>query len=161
MDRVSSDHAEWPVLQIEGVPVAPVVTEGDVIFRVSVSASVYIEQVQSIIEQPIASVHLYLGKPDLDLVRTEEQLNSYAHTFRQTLSDILHLAPNVKCVHLFFAGPPTLAFRCGQQISKTMDPEVIVYNYSRRDTPAYRWSLNLCTGQIIDRNANSPEEDQL
>ena len=157
---LAHEHTEWPPLQVEGIPMSPVMTEGDVVLRISVSAFVYAESVQALIENPVVSAHLYLEKPDLDLVQTETQLNNYARIFRQTLSDITRFVPHTKRVHVFFAGPPTLAFRCGQQISKTMDPEVIIYNYSRRDIPTYRWSLNLYTGQIIDRGVISDKEQE-
>ena len=108
------------------------------------------EQVQGLAPNAIASVHLAIDTPRLDCVGCEDQLNEYALAFRQVLTDIQRLLPNMQKIYLFFAGPPTLAFTCGQQISKTMDPDVVVFNFSRKDQPNYRWGLNLCTGEILD-----------
>ena len=48
---------------------------------------------------------------------------------------------------------PTLAFRCGQQINHNIDPEIVVYNYSKADNPRYRWAINLQTRETIERKA--------
>jgi hypothetical protein len=44
---------------------------------------------------------------------------------------------------MFYAGPLSLAFRCGQHISKSIHPRVVVYNYTGKDTPAYSWGLDI------------------
>lgn len=140
----------WSKIAIVGLPSTRSDLRGEVVLRMSVSSEVLLEQVQEVISSPIASVHLAVDDPHLDYITCEEQLNEYASRFRQVLTDIQRLVPNARTVHLFFAGPPVLAFRCGQQISKTSDPDVIVFNFSKRDSPNYRWALNICTGEIHD-----------
>ena len=51
--------------------------------------------------------------------------------------------PAATGIHLFYSGPPPLAFYCGQQLSKTIHPQVVVYNYVARDTPNYSWGIDL------------------
>ena len=140
----------WSKISIEGLPTSSSHLAGDVVIRMSVSSEVTMEQVQGLAPNAIASVHLAIDTPRLDCVGCEDQLNEYALAFRQVLTDIQRLLPNMQKIYLFFAGPPTLAFTCGQQISKTMDPDVVVFNFSRKDQPNYRWGLNLCTGEILD-----------
>ena len=142
--------AGWSKIVVEGLPSTSSEFQGDVILRVSISSAVLVEQVQGLVPSPIASIHVSVEDPHLDYVTNEDQLNEYAFVFRQVLTDVHRLFPNAQSIYLFFAGPPGLAFRCGQQISKTSDPDVIVFNFSRKDRPNYRWGLNLCTGEILD-----------
>jgi hypothetical protein len=51
--------------------------------------------------------------------------------------------PNTRRIHVFYSGPPPVAFHFGQQISKTIHPKVIVYNYVSKDTPPYSWGLEI------------------
>lgn len=123
---------------------------GDVIIRVSISYSVREDQIEGIVKQPLASFHLRLDEPRTDVVTSEAQLDSYTRMFHELLVDINAHFPNRKRVHLFMSVPPTVAFRFGQQVSKTIDPEILAYNYSNKDHPAYGWAVNIGTGEVID-----------
>jgi hypothetical protein len=46
-----------------------------------------------------------------------------------------------RCIHLFYAGPVSLAFHLGQQISENIHPPVIVWNYRREQ--GYNWAVDL------------------
>jgi len=71
------------------------------------------------------------------------QLESYARVFRSVLDDIHNTDANIKRIHVFYAGPVSLAFRCGQLISPTIHPEVLIYNYFIHDVPRYKWGIRV------------------
>lgn len=73
-------------------------------------------------------------------MRSEEQVDEYATTFRGMLDSLESLSPRAKGVHLFYAGPMALAFRIGQQISPSMHPPVTVWNYR---AGRYEWGIDL------------------
>jgi hypothetical protein len=54
--------------------------------------------------------------------------------------------PNASGIHIFYSGPPPLAFACGQFVSKTIHPRLVVYNYLASDVPSYSWGLDLTRG---------------
>jgi hypothetical protein len=78
-------------------------------------------------------------------------LDDFTDAFRMVRQSIISKFPDVEQVHLFYAGPPTLAFRCGQQINPNIDPDYLIYNYSKDDDPRYRWALNLRTEEVIEK----------
>jgi nucleoside phosphorylase len=128
---------------------------GDVIIRMSISYTVRCQQIQEIVKQPLALFHLSLAKPKTDIVTSEKQLDGYARAFHQLLVDINARFPNTQRIHLFLAAPPTVAFKCGQQVSKTVDPDILVYNFSNKDQPNYGWAINVMTGEVIERRNKS------
>jgi hypothetical protein len=149
-----SKTGSGPRLSLQEVPAGSSDDVGDVIVRMSISYAVRSQQIQDIVEQPLASFHLSLAKPKPDVVASEKQLDGYTRAFHQLLVDIHARFPNTQRIHLFLAAPPTLVFRCGQQVSKTVDPDVLVYNFSNKDTPNYGWAINVVTGKVIERRSN-------
>jgi hypothetical protein len=99
--------------------------------------------VAEVLPTPCASQELGLAQPQLDVVTSEQQLRAYTQAFRQMMDQVHELLPRATCIHLFYAGPPSLAFCCGQQISKTIHPRIIVYNYFGMDVPKYSWGLDI------------------
>ena len=116
---------------------------GDVVVRISVSYLVTFEDVEGIVPNPIASLHLRIDQPRRDVVNSEEQLQQYGDTFRDVLDEIHNKLPNTERVHIFYAGPVALAVSFGRLISKTIHPKIIVYNYSSKDNPRYPWGLEI------------------
>lgn len=154
------DSGEWVDLPeksvqsdvlVGGFPEHIVEQPGDVVMLMSVSYTITSPEPNEIVNHPLAHIHIRAEKPQLGLIDSQEILNKFTQTFRNALQRINQCFPHVQRVHLFYAGPPTLAFRCGQQINRNIDPEIIVYNYSRRDYPNYRWALNLQTEEIVER----------
>ncbi len=132
-----------PELRRAGLPRGVNRRAGDVIMRISVSYPVTLEAIPSVVRDPLASIHLALDPPVLDAVTSERQVSAYGHVFRRVLDDLKCLLPKTRTIHLFYAGPAGLAFHCGQQISKTIHPHVVVYNYSTKDEPPYAWGLTI------------------
>jgi len=136
---------------VDGFPKDPIEEIGDVILLMSVTTNIISKEPNQIVDHPLATIHIRAKNPHRGLIDDEKSLNEFTRTFREILEKINVQFPNVQRVHLFFSSQPTLAFRCGQQINRNMDPEIIVYNYSKQDQPHYRWALNLQTSEIIER----------
>lgn len=122
---------------------------GDVVLRVSISFEVAEDLTKAVCSSPLASLHLKVAVPARDIVSHYKIVEDYTQRFRSTLDSIASFMPKTTRVHLFYAGPATLAFNFGRQISRTTHPEVAVYNYVFRPEPKYSW------GVVI----NKPEDD--
>lgn len=131
----------YPKIKLEGMPTYLDQTKGDLIIRISVSYPVTLEAITGIVPTPIASLHLAIDHPGLDIVTSKKQLREYSMIFRAMLDEIHNKLPNTECIHIFYAGPVTVAFNFGRMISKTIHPKIIIYNYFSRDTPSYAWGL--------------------
>ena len=125
----------------------------DIVICISVSYRIADGLVEDIAAHCAASFHLSLKNPSLDIVKSEEQNNIYSRLFLKVLTDININHPLTERIHLFIAAPPPLVFRLGQQVSKMIDPTILVYNYSQRDNPKYGWALNIMTGEVIERRS--------
>jgi hypothetical protein len=132
-----------PALTLSGLPSAVVWEQGDVVIRINVSYRVLEQAVAEIVAAPLASLELSLAQPQLDVVTSEQQVRDYTQAFRQMMDQVHELLPHATCIHIFYAGPPSLAFCCGQQISKTIHPRIVVYNYFGKDVPRYSWGLDI------------------
>jgi hypothetical protein len=84
-----------------------------------------------------------LAEPALNAVTSEYQTRTYGTTFRTVLDTLVRMLPNIRRIHIFYAGPATLAFHLGRQISKSIHPHVTVYNYMAKDCPPYSWGLTI------------------
>jgi len=134
---------ESPPLLLSGLPARVKRAQGDVVIRMSLSYRVTPDVVAAIVPAPIASLHLGLEQPTLDIVTSEHQVREYGQAFRQMMDHVHELLPNATGIHLFYAGPPAVAFYCGQQVSKTIHPRIVVYNYVAKDVPNYSWGLDI------------------
>ncbi|CAG0975680.1 hypothetical protein ANRL4_01550 [Anaerolineae bacterium] len=145
------EKSSLPVVRVEGLPEHLIDSPGDVVLLMSVSYNIHSAEPSQVVDRPTALVHIRAEQPRLGLIDSEEVLDRFTNTFRQVLQTLTATMPQISRIHLFYAGPPALAFRCGQQINRNIDPEIVVYNYSRRDRPHYRWAVNLQTNEIVER----------
>ena len=136
-------EVDGPALKLDGIPPRGDGQAGDVLARISISDVVRLEDVERIVPSPLASLHLYIEPTRRDAVRSERQLSSYGVAFRSMLDDIHRLFPGRNRLHLFYAGPVSLAVYFGQLISPTIDRSVVVYNYTGKDCPPYSWGLEI------------------
>jgi len=136
---------EGQTLKLTGLPARVKRARGDVIVRISVSYQVTNEAIAGIVPLPIASLHLGIDHPEIDVVTSEHQVREYGRVFRSMLDSIHHRLPNTSRVHIFYSGPPPVAFHFGQQISKTIHSRIIIYNYVSKDTPPYSWGFEITT----------------
>jgi len=148
---LSRDKASWQEIIVDNIPTQIITDVEDIVLIMSISYQVLIEQIEGALDiSSMPLLYIKLNHPSPDLVKYEEQLERYAQAFHRVIAEIRKFFPNAKRIHLFYSGPPILAFRCGQQISKTVDPNLIVYNFSNKDTPNYGWALNIHSGEVID-----------
>lgn len=142
---------DMPQLRVSGLPPRVRPGVGDVVVRVSIVHRVTAEVVAEVIPLPMASIHLTLKQPRGDVVTSEQHIREYGRVFRQTMDAIHERLPGASGIHVFFAGPASLAFYCGQLVSKTIHPRFVVYNYTGQDVPRYSWGLDLT------RDINAPD----
>jgi len=131
-----------PQLYLSGLPADIERGQGDVVVRISLSYRVTADTVAEVIPEPLASIELGLDQPQLDAVTNEPQLWAYTRAFREMMDQIHHYLPRATGIHIFYAGPPALAFACGQHVSKTIHPRLVIYNFFGRDQPRYSWGLD-------------------
>jgi len=130
-------------IKLDGLPTQVHEEMGDVLLRISISDAVRVEDVVDIVPSPIASIHLHIQPTKRDVLCSEHQLRICGARFRSLLDSIHEVLPNRRRVHLFYAGPVSLAVYFGQMIRPTIDRRVVVYNYTSKDSPAYSWGLEI------------------
>ena len=132
---------EYPPLTVKGLPEAvPSTEEGEVVIRVAVSAPVTSQATKPVVPNSLCEIDLAIPDTRRNKVVSEAQVREYGAVFRETLERVMHLYPKVIRIHLFYAGPCSLAFHLGQQISENMHPPVVVWNYAQG---AYKWGINM------------------
>jgi hypothetical protein len=131
-----------PQLRLSGLPADIERRQGDVVVRINISYRVTEDTVAEVIAEPLASIELGLDQPQLDPVTSESQLWAYTRAFREMMDQIHHYLPRATGIHMFYAGPAALAFACGQQVSKTIHPRLVIYNFFGRDQPRYSWGFD-------------------
>ena len=115
----------------------------EAVIRFGVSYPILDVDVKQIVSRSLLTVDLTLPSPAPDSIRNISQLENYAREFRNTLDKIHNLDVGIERVHVFYSGPVCLAFRCGQLISPTIHPKVLIYNYFSRDVPRYKWGIHV------------------
>jgi nucleoside phosphorylase len=146
-----NDGYDFPELSLSEDSISNSGFSQEVVIRASISYPVTIAHAMSVVENPQASYHLSLHDPKPDVVISNNQVNDYATRFHSLLVHIKKRFPDAEYIHLLLSVSPPVAFRFAQQISKTIDPDIIVWNYSRKDHPNYGWGINIMSGKVIDR----------
>lgn len=130
---------DFPPLAVSGVPKRRVNDAGDVLVRMGVSYPVLPAQTLAAVPAPRVQIDLSVPDQKRSMVRSEAQTRAYGAAFRAVLDAVRAKVPNCRRVHLFYAGPVSLAFHLGQQISENIHPPVVVWNFSR----GYDWAIDL------------------
>ncbi|MBE9013466.1 SAVED domain-containing protein [Pseudanabaenaceae cyanobacterium LEGE 13415] len=143
----------FPRLESYGIPNQQVWQAKDVILRVSVSYSISASQAAIVAPEGAIEIDLTLSNPERSIVRSEAQVREYGQIFRRTLDLIAQKLPPGQRIHLFYAGPVSLGFHLGQQISENIHPPVIVWNYHRK----YDWAIDLSTAYLGEECIVRPE----
>ena len=155
--EILQEAEEFPQIEVAGLSDVATQSAGDIIVRISISYPVSPEAIEGVVSNPIGSVHLSIDQPTRDVVISNKQRVQYSMVFKDMLDAIAEKMSNTDRIHMFYAGPVALAVDFGRQISKTLHPKVIVYNYSMSDDPpGYAWGLEVNSGVdsqnfLIDR----------
>lgn len=86
---------------------------------------------------------LSLEEPKRNSIVSRVQLMKYKTQFRDLMDNINRNNRDVKNVHIFYSGQPSLAFILGSSISKRMDKNIFVHNHTGTETPKYSWGIKL------------------
>ncbi len=131
--------ANYPAMVASGIPKRRVKDACEVVVRMGVSYPVPPEPTLAAVPAPRVQIDLAVPAPERSLVRSEAQTRAYGAAFRAVLDGLRKTVPNCRRVHLFYAGPVSLAFHLGQQVSENIHPPVVAWNFSR----AYDWGIDL------------------
>jgi hypothetical protein len=90
-------------------------------------------------------VHFQLEvEPQKLIIRQEQQVREYAAVIRDTVEQLVAKERRaIKSIHLFAAVPVSLSFLIGQALSSTALPGCYVYNFNGKDSPHYKWCVDL------------------
>lgn len=123
----------------------------DVVIKIGITTPITNADLAGLHLEGVNSYYMHLEPPRRNVVVSLEQLQEYKKEFRELLDEINRSFPNLKKIHLFYSGQPSLAYHLGSAISPRMDAEVLVYNHVRQATPKYKWAINLKkAGQPVD-----------
>jgi nucleoside phosphorylase len=151
-----NEGESFPPMEVYGIPNYHSWQAKDVSLRVSVTYPVSPSQTSTILPEAI-DIDMTIPKPEWGIVRSERQVREYGRAFRRVLDLITHNLPSGQRIHLFYAGPNTLGFHLGQQISENIHPSVVVWNYHR----GYDWGIDLATAYAGEASIIRPEDFNL
>lgn len=86
-------------------------------------------------------LNITVDNPSEDWLKSETQVVELGKSFREILTNLRKNAPNLKKIHLFYAGPTAGAIAIGRQINTRMTPTMQLYEFERRRTPKYQRSI--------------------
>lgn len=150
-----TDDKEFPPLEVSSLPKRKVNRQGVTVVRMSVSYQVNAASTHAVVPSPVLEVDLTVPQPERSIVKSEEQARAYGREFRRVIDKIAQQAPQCRRVHLFYAGPVSLAFHLGQQISANIHPPVTAWNFRRRH---YEWGIDLAAAAVGEYCVVYPRE---
>lgn len=115
----------------------------NVIVLIEISYPIGNELAKEIVPDYQAFFKIKTDKVGIDSISNYTDITNISLEFRRTIDTIIEQYSNVDSIHLFYAGPPSLAVNLARKISKRTDPNFIVYNYMRSQTPKYKWGIKL------------------
>jgi len=135
--------------------------QGDVILSIGISYPVHHSEIDELeIPNELGRISIEVENPTRQLINNQEQIEQVCNEFKSTLEHIKNTCPNRQRIHFFYSGPISLSFALGRCISERIDSEIVIYNYSIKETPKYNWSLSLnnsFTSINISPNPNKGE----
>ena len=94
------------------------------------------------------SIDIFVKDPNEDWLNSELQVIEVGRKFREVLGNLREFAPNLKMIHLFYAGPTSCAIAIGQQINPSMNPQIQLYEFNTNKEPKY--SRSIVIGEFND-----------
>ncbi len=121
--------------------------DGDLIIRVSLSATVTAEVTRAVVGAPVAEVHIAVDEPSVMWLRSRQQLAEFVKTFRGSLEWArAELGNHCTGIHLFYAGPTPGAIEIGRLYNPRMNPPLHLYEYTHGHDQPYSAALVLNAG---------------
>lgn len=120
----TGERVEWETRK-------PAQTNGvrDVAVALSVSARVQVEAIRAAMVAPFDLIELSASHPKPNLLRREEDLRTFAETWRDLLNHIAERYGIGTRVHLFPASPLSASVECGRRMLPKADPTISVYDF--------------------------------
>lgn len=134
---------------------------GNVVVTIGISFPIHSSEVDELeIPNELARVNIEALEPQRQLICSQEQIEQVCQVFRRSLEQIKNAYPNRNKTHVFYSGPVSLAFALGRVISERIDSEIVIHNYSVKESPKYSWSLsfNGSTPANISKTTEKGEE---
>jgi SMODS-associated and fused to various effectors sensor domain len=114
--------------------------------RICVSYEVTRNDVADVLPHPFEDIRIALPAPRLDAINSRSQIDEVCSRFRRVLDELHGRADKSKMIHVFYAGPASLGFSLGRQISSGVHHRVIVHNYTPSILPRYSWAVDVTSG---------------
>jgi hypothetical protein len=145
----AAEEAGLEVFTEDNLLPRPSAASGDIVVRVSVNTRIAEADTLAVVPAPAGEIHIHLGEQCSNhALRTPEDVERVAVAFRDALDQIHVRHPQARMVHVFLAGPVSLAFRMGCLINHTRHPCIQTYQFILNASPRYRRALIL--GQRVE-----------
>jgi hypothetical protein len=130
-------------VRIYGLPSGEKTAVSEVVIRVSLSATISKADTRAVTGECPVEVDITIERPDVMWLRAPTQIIAAADAFRSVLATLRHRLPQLKRIHLFYAGPTPVAVALGQAINPRMNAPVVLYEYHHQKSPRYERALEL------------------
>ena len=118
-------------------------TSGSVVVTIGISFPVHLSEIDELkIPNELTRINIEALEPQRQIICSQVQIEQVCQVFRRGLEQIKNAYPNRDNTHVFYSGPVSLAFALGRVISERIDSEIIIHNYSIKESPKYSWSLS-------------------
>jgi hypothetical protein len=111
--------------------------------RICVSYEVTRNDIAEVLPHSFEDIRIALPTPRLDAINSRNQIDDVCRRFRGVLDELHGRVDKSKMVHVFYAGPASLGFSLGRQISTGIHHRVIVHNYTPSVLPRYSWGVDV------------------
>src|ERR1051325_11530334 len=165
------DRWRWPdsgrtlTLRTSPLPAERVTQAGVAVVRVSISAAIRDEDVDAAVgPSRLAAVVIEpAGErlPQVQLVRSNEDLEHVRETIRTVLSAIATNRPGVETIHMFIAASVASCFVIGQELHLRSSVPVITYRFRRIEgQPSYVEAIRLTTSDLAPAAPPLSDDDR-
>ncbi|MCW2249226.1 hypothetical protein M2352_004886 [Azospirillum fermentarium] len=128
----------------------------DVAIRIAVSFPVPEADVAEALGRPFHDRLITVAAPARDIIHTTAQIEAVCKAFDRVLDELHNNLPKDVRVHVFYAGPVSLAFSLGRRVTRTIHHRIRVHNFEGRSTPKYAWSLDVSGGLLPQAMVERP-----
>lgn len=115
----------------------------EAIIMISLSAKILHNQIDELGLSTKNRIEITVLSPSEDWLESERQIIELGRIFREILSKLRLEIPNLKVIHLFYAGPTSGGIGIGRQINPKMNPPIYIYEFNRNKKPNYTNSIIL------------------
>lgn len=146
---ISSEDEELLSVSIEK-PIVDVPSSKIVIVAMSISIDIQSFKISQAFPENEQIFHIRVSNPSFSNIKARNQLDNLVDHFRSIVTEIYQKYTRLKTVNLLIAGPTSLVFRIGQNISENTDREILIYHFDL-DSNCYSWGISINKGEKIVR----------